>query len=114
MIDEKKLIEDIKKLYIDKTSLREISSTRGILIEAIISLINDQPKIGNWILCNERLPNEEECYENNDTFLVSNGTASYIRLFDFKNKVFCDAHIGCEYLTIVDNNIVKWQLLPKS
>lgn len=48
MIDEKKLIE-------------EIESYRGdIFADEIVELIKNHPKVGEWIPCNMRLPEEHE------------------------------------------------------
>ncbi len=48
MINEKKLIEDIKEWNKE----REIKWTS----ESVISLLESAPKIGEWIPCSERLP----------------------------------------------------------
>lgn len=45
MIDEKKLIERIKQ-----------EPTDGMYTHEIIEAIEEQPKIGGWIPCSERLP----------------------------------------------------------
>ena len=49
MIDEKKLIEDLKQ--------------SGMIVDneygnAMVEMINSQPMIGEWIPCSERLPEE--------------------------------------------------------
>lgn len=51
MIDEKKLIEDIKKcdMYDWHT-------------EEVLSMVEEQPKIGGWIPCSDRLPEESGFY----------------------------------------------------
>lgn len=55
MIDEKKLIEELKKRVRTKRSTMEI-------IRDIIPLIESQPKVGEWIPCRERLPDESGTY----------------------------------------------------
>lgn len=54
MIDEKKLIEDIKEwnttMEIDWTS------------DSVISLLESAPKVNQWIPCSERLPDEKGWY----------------------------------------------------
>lgn len=47
MIDEKKLIERIKQ-----------EPTDGMFTHEIIEAIEEQPKIGGWIPCSERLPED--------------------------------------------------------
>lgn len=69
MIDEKELIEQIKILRVTITGLR---AEKSILNEyaqhfkdSVIRIINEQPKVGEWIPCNERLPEEKKFYEEN-------------------------------------------------
>lgn len=50
MIDEKKLIEELKKRVRTKRSKMEI-------LRDIIPLINGQPKVGEWIPCSDQMPN---------------------------------------------------------
>ena len=70
MIDEEKLIEDLRVLskkgdkesneFADK-EMYELANIRrhgaGCFRDAI-EIVNNQPKIGEWIPCNERLPEE--------------------------------------------------------
>lgn len=71
MIDEKKLIN---KLIIRREKLRYISvatlhnnmsyvDTIINEINSIIDIINEQPKVGDWIPCSERLPEEARAIE---------------------------------------------------
>lgn len=54
MIDEKKLIAEIRgKIYPEKFGERCNSLD---VIYAILQLIDEQPKVDEWISCNERLP----------------------------------------------------------
>lgn len=69
MIDEKKLIELLEDeiLRIDTESTpgcgnlygRDASVMKNTL-NFVIDLINEQPKLGEWIPCNERLPEEKK------------------------------------------------------
>lgn len=54
MIDEKKLIGDIKAEC-------EINAG-GLYVNEIIGVIHDQPKVGEWILVSERLPGDGDDY----------------------------------------------------
>lgn len=67
MIDEKELIEQIKSLRVTITGLR---AEKSILNEyaqhfkdSVIRIIDEQQKVGEWIPCNERLPEEKKFYE---------------------------------------------------
>lgn len=53
MIDEKRLIEEFRH--------EDLIYVYGVnAIEAIVSRIELQPKVGEWIPCSERLPEERE------------------------------------------------------
>lgn len=64
MIDEKKLIEEIENTGFFIAGLRSGKEMlRKYLTEyrkAIVKIINNQPKVGEWIPCSERLPIGEE------------------------------------------------------
>lgn len=68
MINEEKLIEDIWKHSNNITSEWE---TAGIL-----NLINQQPKVGEWIPCSERLPECEWGYETKELMYQLKNTGS--------------------------------------
>lgn len=55
MIDERKLIEGISKEW---EELVECSENYETLLEYVVKFIKKQPKIGDWIPCSERLPEE--------------------------------------------------------
>lgn len=58
MIDEKQLIEELRKYADELGTVRgEIELANGVL--KAISIINEQPKVGEWIPVEERLP--ESC-----------------------------------------------------
>ena len=65
MIDEKKLIEEIKSLTVFVTGLR---AGKGVLSEfakhykeSVLRIIDEQPK-ADWIPCEERLPDKRGNY----------------------------------------------------
>ncbi|MGE9943043.1 DUF551 domain-containing protein [Bariatricus sp. SGI.161] len=54
MIDEKKLIESL---------IASLNTGKECFpIDLIIECIEEQPKVGEWIPCSERLPNESGTY----------------------------------------------------
>lgn len=59
MIDEKKLIEEIEKIDLHGR-MREYAGLR-----VAVDIIKNQPKVGDWIPCSERLP------ENDNYILLS-------------------------------------------
>ncbi len=60
MIDEKKLIEDIEKEIEFAMKCNMPAMVAGM--RQIASVIEEQPKIGEWIPCSERLPEESGTY----------------------------------------------------
>ena len=57
MIDEKKLIAEIReKIYPERYGER---CNPLDVIYGILQVINEQPKVGEWIPCSERLPEDE-------------------------------------------------------
>ena len=91
MIDEKKLIERIKQ-----------EPTDGMFTHEIIEAIEEQPKIGGWIPCSERLPEENEevicCFKS--------GVVKALVLFNckFHGKVYA----------YEKSDIIAWQPLPEA
>lgn len=61
MIDEKKLIKEFQNLVaIRATICGEEKGEIFFSSEEIENVINSQPKIGEWIPCSERLPEDHE------------------------------------------------------
>lgn len=56
MIDEKKLIAEIKAAIDDERYAGYVPA--AVLFE-VYGMIRDMPKVGEWIPCSERLPEEE-------------------------------------------------------
>ncbi len=108
MIDEKKLIEEmaeeIENLYGRET---ELSQKARKYLEYL-----EQPKIGEWIPCSERLPNIEDLHEksieNCKSYLIQRNcgvidVAHYI-------KVYGKSYFSSHNLEIAD--VIAWQPLP--
>ena len=59
MIDEKKLIEDVKKYFKDLLMGCIIDSDTLWLSKEVCNIIESQPKVGEWIPVSDRLPEVE-------------------------------------------------------
>lgn len=75
MIDENKLIEEVKSLRITITGLR---AEKGVLNEyaqylkdLVIQIIDEQPKVGEWIPVEEGLPKNNRNYPYYEINLVT-------------------------------------------
>lgn len=84
MIDEKKLIEDLKKNNFDV--LMSDAECFGLekCTENIIELINEQPKIGEWIPVSERLP--EDGYGQTFLLTVKDGKETIVTFAKYQPK----------------------------
>ena len=65
-----------------------------------------------WIPCSERLPSEEECQENDNRFIVTDGNRSYQRYFDYKEQQFVEPMHQNTFNTYYDRCVTAWQPLP--
>lgn len=104
MIDEKKLIEDLKEY----AHLSEGDSVDTIKV--IIKIVGEQPKVGEWIPCSVALPQQPEenpIFDNKplELYLVSVKNADYpIRAF-WNGKFFTDGWSKVD--------VIAWQPLPQ-
>ena len=64
MIDEKKLIEELNKIIfkaeVRNSGYKGTRTEKMLCYEDVVSIINKQPKVSEWIPVSERLPDEEE------------------------------------------------------
>lgn len=104
MIDEKKLIEELRKYADELGTVRgEIELANGVL--KAISIINEQPKVGEWIPVEDRLPKYDGVYlitAINDYEGIYMAVSSY----DSQYKSF-------SYDGVEDDNAIAWMDLPK-
>ena len=101
MIDEKKLIEEIE----EEVSSDKLGLSRYIPIRAMKEMVESQLKIGEWIPCSERLPEEDTDvliytpYDGVDMAYISDENWRYTR--------------GDEFIGTVENlNVLAWKPLP--
>lgn len=59
MIDEKKLIEDIEKEF-EGVCVYDVSPSQAV--NDFVEIVDRQPKVGEWIPCSERLPDDFGLY----------------------------------------------------
>lgn len=113
MIDEKKLIEELEKIF--ETDEENIDCTLSDFAYHVFDCIKVQPKIGEWIPCSERLPNKEEYLKDDGRFMLDDGNRRYQGLFDiYDGKFKFTKHIsGLNYELFEDNCVVAWQPLPE-
>lgn len=94
MIDEKRLLEVLEKNFYGIGG-----------VEVLKQIINEQPKVGEWIPVEERLP------KNGGAYLITaindcGGVYMDVSYYDSQYKIFnCD---GTD-----DDNAIAWMNLPK-
>lgn len=102
MIDEERLIEDL-------IHCKELGRNS---CEAIFKLINNQPKIGGWIPCSERLPTKEESIKNDNCFILDDGNRRYGGMFDYEKQ--CFVHFDFWKGLVENKGAIAWQPLPEA
>ena len=115
MIDEKKLIEDIEKEIEFAMKCNMPAMVAGM--RQIASVIEEQPKISEWIPCSERLPEmhredmeaEGEYYMISNPVIVTDGKQIYIAEYeeDMDYRYGWRGFDGEDY-----DNIIAWMPLP--
>lgn len=112
MIDEKKLIEDLKKYA-------HISSGDSVdTIKVSIRIVEDQPKVGEWISCSERLPelhrvdmeSEGEYYMISDSVIITDGEMVSISEYEIDDED-CRGWIAHDFEEIED--VIAWMPIPE-
>lgn len=111
MIDEKKLLEEIEggKLQFDidfpqthtETALKVAKATCKIICDAI----RNQPKVGEWISCEKRMPEELK------TVIACTKSAVFAGCY-LKGKWYRENMFAYDS-AVVENDVIKWQPLPK-
>lgn len=101
MIDESRLIDNLKKEW---EELCDYSENVETLLEYVIRFIGSQPKVGGWIPCSERLPEESGFYMVTKKIKETGNRFTGKSRFDIE-KGWNDS------LDFVD--IVAWQPLPE-
>lgn len=67
-----------------------------------------ETKNNGWIPCKERLPSKEECLENDDRFIVTDGNRIYQDDFD----IYADGYNEPKWVYSNDM-VIAWQSLPE-
>ena len=105
MIDEKKLIESF---HASLNTGRESFS-----VELIIECIEEQPKVGEWIPCSERLPSKDE-FEK--AYLRNQYGAEFIVMIEGSTRP-TTLYLTSDGLWVDDcrnvHEVIAWQPLPE-
>ena len=116
MIDEKKLIEDVKEYY-STLKPQYISKLVEAVVEDIIDIIDEQPKLSlenktsdKWIPCSKEQPPKPEDVTRQEYIVQAKGVIEpYIASWDGE-KWFYDEFGGYE---VEEGNILAWMPLPE-
>ena len=112
MIDEKKLIEFIKSNDFKKRIIQSKNSLQSILIQ----FVEEQPKVGEWIPCSDRLPKEPKTNpvlegKNLELYLVTTEYGSNEQDKAYPFRAFWNGVNFTDGWHILD--VIAWQPLPE-
>ena len=103
MIDEKKLIRDLRKYADELGTVRgEIELANGVL--KAISIVKNQPKEGEWIPVEERLP------EDNQAVLTCKNKQISILIWKSEKRMWLEPKGNWLWSYCM---VEKWQPLPE-
>lgn len=114
MIDETKLIDEVNDLM-DANLLfyDDASKSRQETLDEIVDLIDEQPKVGEWIPCSERLPEEQTDYKG-----IKRSYCSLVTVIGYGvSRIDIDYTVNGIWHLEEANTVLKvlaWQPLPKS
>ncbi len=106
MIDENLLIKKLDKIKNKLiNSNKVIASNKGYFLEKIIEIVKNEPKVGEWIPVEDRLP------KNGGAYLITaindcGGVYMDVSYYDSQYKSF-------SYDGVEDDNAIAWMDLPK-
>ncbi|MGE9941089.1 DUF551 domain-containing protein [Bariatricus sp. SGI.161] len=103
MIDEKKLIEEIEKIF--ETDEQNIDCTLSDFAYHVFDCIKAQPKVGEWIPCSERLP------EKTGYYLVQ--LSRKLPNEDYADRVVVLYNGEDKEFMAYERLIIAWQPLPE-
>ena len=111
MIDEKKLIEEFRKSHISFNGTPMEESDMMISYRSLVRVINEQPKVGEWIPCSEELPPMPTpnplCEGRNlELYLVTEKHGDYPWRAFWNGKSFSDGFSKVE--------VIAWMPLPEA
>lgn len=116
MIDEKKLIEELEKIF--ETDEENIDCTLSDFAYHVFDCIKAQPKFGEWIPCSERLPelhrvdmeSEGEYYMISDSVIITDGERVSISEYEI-DDVDRRGWLAHDFEEIED--VIDWMPIPK-
>lgn len=112
MIDRNKLLEEMEKLKQEVNMPVDIVWNN--LLKVCIDTVKEQPKVGEWIPCSERLPEEDEMSDYYDTVNVTLDDGRVVNgcYRNRDEKWWVDDEDGEKYSTNATGHVIAWMPLP--
>ena len=115
MVDEKRLIEKIEKIF--ETDEENIDCTLSDFAYHVFDCIKEQPKVGEWIPCSERLPelhrvdmqSSGEYYMISDSVIITDGESIGLTKYEVDDDR--KGWLECEFEG--NEDVVAWMPLPE-
>ena len=110
MIDEKKLIEELRKSNLHHAS----NSREEVLLDRIIRIVKEQPKVGGWIPVEEGLPehNRDHPYYEINLVTIENGDVC-LGVYRNEDKEWWTRMSEGETCYSNKHNVIAWMPLPE-
>ena len=111
IMNVQKRLSEYEDLEITPEQVREMSRLYQQKCEEVARM----EKENAWVKYDDKLPSEDECFEHDGVFIVTNGYHSYIRNFSYITKEFfhtAKIERNKSESLIIDNDIIKWRNLP--
>ena len=114
MINEKKLIEALEK-YHNGWKPSYITKLLESVFLDIKDIINEQPKVGEWIPCSERLPEVDKTSEYYDAVNVTLDDGRVVNgcYVNIDKEWWVDAEDGEKHSINATGHVLAWMPLPE-
>ena len=110
MIDEKKLVEKLNKITFEaevhNSGYKGTRTEKMLRYEDVMSIINKQPKVGEWIPVSERLPDKDGFYIATLDGKIVGDDRPFSGLAEFEDWTWVDDEEDYKC-------VIAWQPLPE-
>ena len=108
MIDEKKLIEELRKSNLHHAS----NSREEVLLDRTIRIVKEQPKVGEWIPVEEGLPKKHNSFYEINLVTLENGHVCF-GVYRYDSNEWWTRMSEGETVYSNKHKVIAWMPLPE-